>query len=147
MVEIYSDSLNQNKNGAARKGTATKLFAILFYLYISQNIHQGRSINSMLNLLALIHYQSFYIHFHFIKWYEGIIHKQSCNVSMFRWYSSVLHGIRLELGRMAPSTAIECLFYFPLRLVILGDYAVFESELHSYGPFINHEATLNKFQR
>ena len=28
----------------------------------------------------------------FNKLYAGIIHKQSCNTSIFRWYSSVLHS-------------------------------------------------------
>ena len=59
---------------------------------ILRMIFQGRKAKILKTLQTAC--KSFYIHFHFNKWYEGIIHIQSCNVSMSGWYSPVLHCIQ-----------------------------------------------------
>ena len=77
------------------------------------------------------------------KWYEGIIHKHSCNILLLHLagLNKPVLGIRLELW---PDGTLNCnCLALLLTLVIFGVYAVFKWELHSQGPFINHEASLN----
>ena len=89
--------------------------------------------------------------FPYNKWCAGIMMNKSCNISMFRCHPSILQPrtgwtsqFLASIRAFWPDGTLNCnCLDILLRFVVLGVYAVFKWELHSHGPFINQEATLN----